>query len=69
MLLAASCYFYMAFIPIYIFILAFIILVDYITGILVENANGAKRLYLLFISIIANLSILGLFKYYNFITQ
>ena len=69
MLLAAICYFYMAFIPIYIFILAFIILVDYITGILVENANGAKRLYLLFISIIANLSILGLFKYYNFITE
>jgi len=69
MLLAASCYFYMAFIPVYIFILAFTILVDYITGILVENANGAKRLYILLISIVANLSILGLFKYYNFITE
>lgn len=69
MLLSASCYFYMAFIPAYILILAFTILIDYIAGILIENANGSKRFYFLWLSLIANISILGLFKYYNFITE
>ena len=39
-LLAASSYFYMAFIPVYILILFFTIAVDYVAGILIENAAG-----------------------------
>ncbi len=35
LLLASSCYFYMAFVPIYILILAFTIVIDYFAGYLV----------------------------------
>ena len=66
MLLVASCIFYMSFIPIYILILFFTIIIDYIAGILIENASGSKRKFFLLLSIISNLSILGFFKYFNF---
>ncbi len=66
-LLAASCLFYMWFIPVYIFILFFIITVDYIAGILIEGANGPRRKGFLVMSIIANVGILSLFKYDNFL--
>src|SRR6266851_3741217 len=65
-LLAASCYFYMAFIPIYILILFFTIAVDYAAGILIENAKGRRRLFLL-MSIVANVGVLAIFKYFNFL--
>ena len=42
-LLAASCYFYMAFIPVYIFILVLTILVDYSAALYIESATGARR--------------------------
>jgi len=42
MLLMASCYFYMAFIPIYILILAITIIIDYFAGIWIENSTGTK---------------------------
>lgn len=66
-LLAASCYFYMAFVPVYILILGFTIVVDYIAGIYIEKAEGKKRKRLLAISIIANVGVLAFFKYYNFL--
>src|ERR1700689_1905742 len=66
MLLAASCAFYMAFIPSYILILAFTIIVDYIAGIQIERSTGARRKRLLVLSICANIGVLGLFKYFNF---
>ena len=50
-LLAASCYFYMAFIPVYILILFFTIAVDYAAGILIENAEGRRRRLFLLMSI------------------
>jgi alginate O-acetyltransferase complex protein AlgI len=65
-LLAASCYFYMAFIPIYILILFFLIAVDYIAGILIADATGPKRRWLLVMSIVANVGMLAVFKYFNF---
>lgn len=65
-LLLASCYFYMAFIPIYILILFFTIIVDYIAGILIENAAGPRRRSFLLLSIFANVGVLAIFKYYNF---
>src|SRR4026208_2156201 len=49
-LLAASCYFYMAFIPVYILILFFTIAVDYVAGILIEGAEGRRRKLLLLTS-------------------
>ena len=65
-LLAASCLFYMAFIPIYILILFFTIIIDYIAGIVIEDAVGARRKWFLVMSIVANVGVLAFFKYYNF---
>ena len=67
MLLAASCVFYMFFVPAYIFILALTIVVDYYAGILIEQTEkqSKKKLYLT-ISIIVTCLILFVFKYYNF---
>ena len=69
MLLAASCYFYMAFVPIYILILGFTIIIDYFAGILIENREGKKRKIFLIASLIANIGVLAVFKYYNFIND
>ncbi len=69
LLLAASCYFYMAFVPIYILILGFTIIIDYIAGILIENAAGKKRKQYLIMSLVANIGVLAVFKYYNFINE
>jgi len=66
----ASCYFYMAFVPKYILILFFIILIDYASGILIEDSNkkGTKRLFLV-LSILSNVGLLAFFKYFNFINE
>ena len=69
LLLAASCYFYMAFVPIYILILGFTIVVDYFAGILIERATGPKRRSWLIMSLVANIGVLCVFKYYNFIND
>ena len=65
-LLAASCFFYMAFVPVYILILFFTIIIDYFAGILIENAQGRRRKWFLIMSIVANVGVLAFFKYYNF---
>jgi alginate O-acetyltransferase complex protein AlgI len=67
MLLAASCYFYMAFVPVYILILGFTIVIDYFAGILIENSQGQRRRLFLIASLIANVGILCVFKYYNWL--
>ena len=43
LLLLASCYFYMAFIPAYILILGFTIAVDYCAGLLIESSADRWR--------------------------
>ena len=67
LLLGASCYFYMAFVPIYILILGFTIVIDYFAGILLETTEGKKRKYWLIASLVANIGVLAVFKYYNFL--
>ena len=66
MLLVASCYFYMYFIPIYILILAGTIVIDYFAGILIEQNHGKRRRFYLIVSLFANIMVLAVFKYYNF---
>lgn len=66
-LLAASCYFYMAFIPAYILILFFTIGIDYMAGILIEISQGETRKRFLLLSLFANIGVLALFKYFNFL--
>ncbi|MCE9582272.1 MAG: MBOAT family protein [Planctomycetes bacterium] len=66
-LLLASCYFYMAFIPIYILILGFTIVIDYLAGILIERAQGRRRRAFLIVSLCANIGVLAVFKYLHFL--
>lgn len=69
MLLAASCYFYMAFVPVYILILGFTIVIDYFAGIYLEKTQGPGRRWLLVASLVANIGVLAVFKYYNFLND
>jgi alginate O-acetyltransferase complex protein AlgI len=68
-LLIASCVFYLFFIPVYIFILIFTIIIDYVAGIMIEHNYGKTRKLYLIISIIANVGVLAVFKYYNFFIE
>jgi D-alanyl-lipoteichoic acid acyltransferase DltB (MBOAT superfamily) len=69
LLLAASCAFYMFFVPKYILILGFTIVVDYIAGIWIERASGGRRKGLLVASLVANIGVLAVFKYFNFLND
>lgn len=59
----------MFFIPVYILILAFTILIDYWAAIAIANANGKKRKIFLVLSLIANIGVLVFFKYYIFLNE
>jgi alginate O-acetyltransferase complex protein AlgI len=69
LLLAGSCYFYMAFIPVYILVLGLSIVIDYFAGIWIEDAPAWRRRTLLVVSLFANIGLLAVFKYYNFINE
>lgn len=69
LLLAASCYFYMAFIPKYILILAVTITVDYFAGLGLERFEGQKKRWILIASILTNVGMLAFFKYFNFANE
>ena len=70
LLLAASCYFYMAFVPAYILVLGLVIIVDYFAAISIAAAQTTSRKRsLLLISLAANLGILFFFKYFNFANE
>ncbi|MDQ3234611.1 MAG: hypothetical protein M3Q07_22635 [Pseudobdellovibrionaceae bacterium] len=55
--------------PKYILILFFVILVDYVAGLLIAESQGRKRKFYLVTSLIANVAILAVFKYYNFFME
>ena len=69
LLLIASALFYMAFIPVYILILLFTIVVDYCAGIAIDRSEGAPRKWFLVLSIVANVGALAFFKYFNFAAE
>ncbi len=69
LLLAASCWFYMAFIPKYILILGITITVDYFAGLGLEKFEGRKKRWVLLASIFANIGMLAFFKYFNFANE
>jgi alginate O-acetyltransferase complex protein AlgI len=69
-LLTASCFFYMFFKPVYILVLAFTIVIDYYAGIqLAKTTDSGKRKLYLILSLIANIGVLVIFKYFNFINS
>jgi len=59
----------MAFVPIYILILGVTIVIDYFAGISIEKATDKRKKVFLIISLIANIGVLAIFKYYNFIND
>lgn len=68
-LLAASVYFYMCFVPKYVLILAGTILVDFVAGLLIEGSSGRRRKGWLVLSLAANVGVLAVFKYWNFLAS
>jgi len=70
LLLLASCFFYMFFKFEYILILFFTIIVDYFAGVYIAKTKEIKlKKFYLLISLIANIGVLAIFKYYNFINE
>jgi alginate O-acetyltransferase complex protein AlgI len=69
-MIGASCYFYMAFVPAYILILFFLILLDYAAGLLIARTDDARwRKAFLVASLAGNISMLAFFKYFDFLDQ
>ena len=67
-LLALSYYFYMSWNPELVFLILFTTIVSYLSAFIIEKSeNAAKRKLWLAVSIIASLSVLFFFKYYNFL--
>jgi D-alanyl-lipoteichoic acid acyltransferase DltB (MBOAT superfamily) len=58
----------MAFIPVYILILGFTIVIDYFAGIFIEQSSSNHKKPFLIGSLIANIGVLAVFKYFNFIS-
>lgn len=69
LVLLASCYFYMAFVPKYILILFFLIVIDFFFAQKVEKVQGAKRKLFFIASIVSNVGVLFVFKYFNFFNE
>ena len=70
LLLGASCFFYMAFIPIYIFILFVAIVIDYFAGMWIEDTpDPCKKRWYMLMSIVSVVGILFVFKYFNFFNE
>lgn len=69
LILIASSVFYMAFVPAYILILAAIILVHYVAGLRMGRMDGKDRKLWLILSVVAALSILFTYKYFNFVSS
>jgi D-alanyl-lipoteichoic acid acyltransferase DltB (MBOAT superfamily) len=66
LLLAASCYFYVVFVPAYLLVLFALIAVDFTMALLIERSEGSRRTHYLWVSIFATVAILFVFKYFNF---
>jgi alginate O-acetyltransferase complex protein AlgI len=70
LLIVSSYYFYACWDWRFLFLLVFSTLLDFYSGIKISKASGQhnKKIWL-FISIVINLGILGVFKYYNFFSS
>src|SRR5437870_5938727 len=66
LLLCASYVFYMWWDPRFIVLILTSTVVDYFLGIWLEVTSGGRKKFLLAVSLVVNLGILGFFKYYDF---
>src|SRR6201996_5276523 len=68
-LLLASYYFYMCWSTRYIWVIWGITLIDYVAGLQIELAEREqKRKFYLGLSLVCNIGLLVIFKYFNFLT-
>lgn len=67
LLLPASCFFYAYAIPRYLPILLALVLLDYVAARAIEPAQGSRRRAFLVLSLLANLGLLGAFKYSSWV--
>lgn len=69
-LLAASLFFYAWGEPVYIFLMLFSIVINYIAGIITGDAKSRKvKIPVLAAAVILNVFMLGFFKYADFVTE
>ena len=69
-LFVASCLFYMAWHPAYIVLILTSTVIDYIVGFRIHASNDEKvRKRWLIVSLVSNLGLLGVFKYFTFASQ
>lgn len=66
LILCSSFFFYGLWSQKFLFLLILIILLDFFYGIMVQKYEGKRAKLFLWLSVINNLGILGVFKYYNF---
>jgi D-alanyl-lipoteichoic acid acyltransferase DltB (MBOAT superfamily) len=59
----------MVFVPKYILVLFFIIIIDYVAALTMEHTHGRLKLFYLVASIMANVGLLAFFKYFNFVNE
>jgi alginate O-acetyltransferase complex protein AlgI len=59
----------MVFYPVYILILGFTIVIDYFAGIFLEKIEGKRKKWFLIASLVANIGVLAIFKYFNFLND
>ncbi len=70
LLLVSSYFFYSCWDWRFLFLLMFSTLLDYFTGLKMQDASGVKsKRFWFWLSIIVNLGFLGVFKYYNFFVE
>jgi len=70
LLLVSSYFFYACWDWRFMFLLIFSTLLDYVTGIKIEQStSSSSRKFWFWLSIIINLGFLGIFKYYNFFAE
>ena len=69
MLLIASYFFYMCWEPSFILLILFSTIVDYFIARKLSDSKGANRKKLLLVSLVVNLGVLFVFKYFNFFNE
>jgi len=59
----------MAFVPQYILVLFFIIIIDYLSALAIEKSKKPYKRFYLVASLLSNILLLGFFKYFNFVND
>ncbi len=69
LLFVASCIFYAVAVPIYLLVILATIPFNYFAALIINRTKNKRRKLFLIISILSNLLILAVFKYFNFFNE